>query len=120
MISVACAGTADRIIARTLFNVLRAGSGTPARYSSTLLGAVFLVEEAGARDVDFFMGKQQAGRAVPFPVQRPLLLVVHHGARNLLSRGISSVNRHRAGFAIGRYYGSTGKRDLPVFLTGES
>jgi hypothetical protein len=29
---------ADRITARTLFKVLRAGSGTPARYSSTVFG----------------------------------------------------------------------------------
>src|SRR5580700_2089394 len=34
MASVASGGTADRIAARILFRVLRAGSGTPARYSS--------------------------------------------------------------------------------------
>src|SRR4029077_9923081 len=39
MVSVASRGTAERIAARTLFKVLRAGSGTPARYSSTLFGA---------------------------------------------------------------------------------
>src|ERR1700683_621670 len=39
MVSVASAGTAARIAARILFKALRAGSGTPARYSSTLLGA---------------------------------------------------------------------------------
>src|SRR5260370_269669 len=41
MPSVAYGGTADRIAARTLFNVPRAGSGTPARYSSTSFGAAF-------------------------------------------------------------------------------
>jgi len=41
MVSVASCGTADRIAARILFKVLRAGSGTPARYSSTLFGAPF-------------------------------------------------------------------------------
>src|ERR1700730_64486 len=39
MTSVACGGAADRIAERTLFKVLRAGSGTPARYSSTFVGA---------------------------------------------------------------------------------
>src|SRR6266851_4282600 len=39
MVSVASGGAADRIAARILFKVPRAGSGTPARYSSTFLGA---------------------------------------------------------------------------------
>src|ERR1700730_5392315 len=39
MASVASGGTADRIAARILFKVPRAGSGTPARYSSTFFGA---------------------------------------------------------------------------------
>src|SRR6266566_334121 len=39
MVSVASGGTADRIATRILFKVLRAGSGTPARYSSTFFGA---------------------------------------------------------------------------------
>src|SRR5437899_3282898 len=38
MASVASDGTTDRIAARTLFKLPRAGSGTRARYSSTLLG----------------------------------------------------------------------------------
>src|SRR6266852_3020831 len=42
MASVASGGTADRITARTLFKVLRAGSGTPARYSSMFLGTEFV------------------------------------------------------------------------------
>src|SRR6266852_4690208 len=41
MVSVASGGTADRIAARTLFKVLRAGSATQARYSSMLFGAPF-------------------------------------------------------------------------------
>src|SRR6266852_2938474 len=40
MVSVASGGTADRIAARILFKVLRAGSGTPATYSSTFFGAL--------------------------------------------------------------------------------
>src|ERR1035437_5078372 len=39
MVSVASGGKADRIAARSLFKVLRAGSGMPARYSSTFFGA---------------------------------------------------------------------------------
>src|SRR6266849_696806 len=39
MVSVASGGAADRIAARILLKVVRAGSGTPARYSSTFLGA---------------------------------------------------------------------------------
>src|SRR6516162_8067161 len=39
MVSIASGGRADRIAARMLFKVLRAGSGTPARYSSILFGA---------------------------------------------------------------------------------
>src|SRR5579863_4312349 len=40
MVSVASAGAADRITARILFIALRAGSGTPARYSSTVFGGL--------------------------------------------------------------------------------
>src|SRR5216684_1507457 len=52
MASVASGGTADRIAARILFKVLRAGSGTPARYSSTFFGAPLLFA-AGPRLPDF-------------------------------------------------------------------
>src|ERR1700730_10276990 len=45
MISTASAGTAERITARICFNLLRAGSGTWAKYSSTFLGALLLVPE---------------------------------------------------------------------------
>lgn len=40
MVSVAAGGAADRITARIFFKVRRAGSGTPARYSSTFSGVV--------------------------------------------------------------------------------
>ena len=46
MTSVASAGTAERIVARMVFKVLRAGSGTPARYSSTLFGASLVFSAA--------------------------------------------------------------------------
>src|SRR5580704_462400 len=40
MVSVASDGTADRIATRILFRVLRAGCGTPARYSSTFFATL--------------------------------------------------------------------------------
>src|SRR6266849_4152347 len=52
MASVASGGTADRIAARTLFKVLRAGSGMPARYSSTSFEAT-LAFAAGPRSREF-------------------------------------------------------------------
>src|SRR6202023_2297572 len=56
MASVASDGTADRIAARILFKVLRAGSGTPARYSSTFLGAPLpFAAERRLPDFTFFM-----------------------------------------------------------------
>ena len=39
MTSVASGGTTERIVARIVFKVVRAGSGTPAKYSSMLFGA---------------------------------------------------------------------------------
>src|SRR5229473_1230466 len=56
MTSVASGGAADRIAARTLFKVLRAGSGTPARYSSMLFGAPLpFAAEPRLPDFPFFM-----------------------------------------------------------------
>src|SRR5216684_7752684 len=56
MVSVASGGTADRIAARILFKVLRAGSGTPATYSSTFFGALLpFAAELGFPDFTFFM-----------------------------------------------------------------
>src|ERR1700731_3983340 len=56
MVSVASGGTVDRIAARILFKVLRAGSGTPARYSSTFLGAPLpFAAERRLPDNTFFM-----------------------------------------------------------------
>src|SRR6267378_4300011 len=57
MTSVASGGTAERIVARILFKVLRAGSGTLARYSSTSFGATlaFAVERP-LPDFAFFIG----------------------------------------------------------------
>jgi len=43
--SVASAGAADRIIARILRSVPWAGSGTAARYSSTVLGTAVFIED---------------------------------------------------------------------------
>src|SRR5882672_459046 len=56
MHSVASAGTADRITARTFFKVLRPGSGTPARYWSTFFGAPWpFAAELRLPDFTFFM-----------------------------------------------------------------
>src|SRR2546427_5043863 len=56
MVSVASGGTADRMAARILFKLLRAGSGTPARYSSTFFGAPLpFAAEPRLPDFTFFM-----------------------------------------------------------------
>src|SRR5204863_7760612 len=56
MVSVASGGTADRIAARILFKVLRAGCGTPARYSSTFFGAPLpFATKLRLPDFTFFM-----------------------------------------------------------------
>src|ERR1700730_2936272 len=56
MVSVASGGKADRIAERILFKVPRAGSGTPAKYSSTFFGAPLpLAEERRSPDFTFFM-----------------------------------------------------------------
>src|SRR5580704_7988428 len=54
MISIASAGTADRIAARICFNALRAGAGTLARYSSKFFGVPFrFAAEVGLPDFTF-------------------------------------------------------------------
>src|SRR5439155_21891439 len=56
MVSVASGGAADRIAMRILLKVLRAGSGIPARYSSTFFGAPSAFgAELGPPDFTFFM-----------------------------------------------------------------
>lgn len=68
MTSVASAGTTDRIVARILASAPRAGSGTLAKYSSTLFGGslpleaeprfaapTLFVEEPRLRDLTFFI-----------------------------------------------------------------
>src|ERR1700680_2288439 len=56
MASVASGGAAERIAARILFKVLRAGSGTPARYSSTFFGAPLpFAADLRLPDFTFFM-----------------------------------------------------------------
>ena len=68
MASVASGGTADRIAARIWLNVLRAGSGMLAMYSSTLFGAP-LAFGLEARDFVFFMERCYQGvSAKPSPV----------------------------------------------------
>jgi len=56
MVSVASGGTAERIATRILIKVLRAGSGTAARYSSTFFGAPLpFAAELRLPDFTFFM-----------------------------------------------------------------
>src|SRR6266849_6606450 len=70
MVSVASGGTADRIAARILFKVLRAGSGTPARYSSTFFGAPSpFGAELRLPDFTFFMRAML--RELPLQVHAP-------------------------------------------------
>ena len=70
MVSVASGGTADRIAARILFKVLRAGSGTPARYSSTFFGAPLpFAAELPLPDFTFFMRAMLQG--LPLQVHAP-------------------------------------------------
>jgi|GEM_PF-6545664 len=57
MASVASGGTTERMVARTFLSVLRAGSGTRARYSSTLFGAPPFAGEPRRPDFAFFMRK---------------------------------------------------------------
>src|SRR3989442_11874515 len=65
MVSVASGGTADRIAMRILFKVLRAGSGTPARYSSTFFGAPLpFAAELRLPDFTFFMRAMLQGLAL--------------------------------------------------------
>src|SRR3989442_1053244 len=75
MVSVASGGTADRIAARILFRVLRAGSGRPARYSSTFFGAPLpFAAELRLPDFTFFMRAMLQG--LPLQVHAP----DHHAA----------------------------------------
>src|SRR5271155_2373306 len=70
MVSVASGGTADRIAARILFKVPRAGSGTPARYSSTFFGAPLrFAAELRLPDFAFFMRAML--RELPLQVHAP-------------------------------------------------
>src|SRR6266567_3623896 len=70
MVSVASGGTADRIAARILFKVLRAGSGTPARYSSTFFGAPAPFA-AGPRWPDFTFFMRVMLQGLPLQVHAP-------------------------------------------------
>src|SRR5947209_20503854 len=65
MVSVASGGRADRIAARSLFKVLRPGSGTPARYSSTFFGTRLpFAPEPRSPDLAFFMRVILQGRSL--------------------------------------------------------
>src|ERR1700720_3764194 len=83
MASAASGGTADRIAARILFNVLRAGSGTPAKYSSMFFGAPLpFAAELQLPDFAFFMRAMLQG--LPLQVYAP-----DHRAAVLHENGIA-------------------------------
>jgi len=72
MISVASRGAADRIAARTLFKVLRAGSGTPARYSSMLSERPCLSPQNRACRISPFSWRAMPGEtSTSSPCSRP-------------------------------------------------
>src|SRR5438552_18836523 len=72
MPSVASGGTADRIAARILFKVPRAGSGMPARYSSTFFGArVVFAADLRLPDFTFFMRAMLQEAPISSPSLRP-------------------------------------------------
>src|SRR5271157_4439279 len=86
MTSVASGGAADRIAARILFKVVRAGSRTPARYSSTFFGATLpFAAESRLPEFAFFI------RVIltPVPVIQYLFLRKHesHGGLSMLTSG---------------------------------
>src|SRR5271157_1738586 len=85
MTSVASGGAADRIVARILFKVLRAGSGTPARYSSTFFG-VTLPFAAVPRSLEFAFVIRVI--LTPVPVIQYLFLRKHesHGGLSMLAK----------------------------------
>src|SRR5213594_2677815 len=55
MVSVVPVGTVDRIVARILFSMRRAGSGTRATYSSTVVGALLRFDAGRVADFAFFI-----------------------------------------------------------------
>ena len=67
MVSMACGGTADRIAARIFCKVLRAGSGTPAKYSSTFFGRLWpRAVDLGLPDVILFIPARLGERSYTF------------------------------------------------------
>src|SRR6516164_8590769 len=75
MVSIASGGRADRIAARMLFKVLRAGSGTPARYSSILFGASpAFAADLRVAGLACFM--QTMLQALPLQIHRPFVLEI--------------------------------------------
>src|SRR6266403_3486158 len=108
MVSVASGGTVDRIAARILFKVLRAGSGTPARYSSTFFGAPLpFAAELRLPDLTFFMRAmlQEAPIQVYASVRRA---AVRHEKRH-------SVFRHTCTCPYNRDYRRGEIREARIF-----
>src|SRR5438445_6444460 len=107
MVSVASGGAADRIAMRILLKVLRAGSGIPARYSSTFFGApLAFAAELGPPDFTFFMPEMLQKLPLQVHPQPPYVYrqtatesvepQCHHGvhARRTSCRHVASERRH--------------------------
>src|SRR6266403_2857934 len=111
MVSVASGGTVDRIAARILFKVLRAGSGTPARYSSTFFGAPLpFAAELRLPDLTFFMRAmlQEAPIQVYASARRARRAAVRHEKRH-------SVFRHTCTCPYNRDYRRGEIREARIF-----
>src|SRR5579863_1049317 len=72
MVSVESAGTTERIVARSLFRVRRAGSGTLARYSSTVFGAPAPWAGVPFPDFVFFMPGNDTRASTSYPSSFPI------------------------------------------------
>src|SRR5262249_19775161 len=123
MVSVA-SGTVERITARICFKVLRAGSETPARYSSTVFGVapVFAGERRRA-GLAFFMGDNTREKIDPKFTPQTLCasssikgaLPRSRAARGeLIAHSVTAVRARAQGGFCGR---DDGKASLPPWLS---
>src|SRR5260370_15147473 len=100
MVSVAVRGSADRMAARIFRNMLQAGSGMPAKYSSTVLGVLLaFAEDLRLADFFFFTRVSPRGsRKNTFRAQRTLLDTGYSPDCCLLIRHDFAVISHCAHF----------------------
>src|SRR6266436_5586641 len=114
MVSVASAGTADRIAARILFKVLRAGSGTPARYWSTFFGARLLfAAELRLPDFTFFMRAMLQEAPISSPRLRPAPTMAAYS-----EMGTNIGNRHQVRRGANGFLDNPGARQYTSSVRG--